>query len=435
MSASTFVHVGDLHLSPGPRQADRLKALDQIIAEGEVIETLAAWLIPGDIFDRKSTIEDRNAFTIRVLRMANKAPVLLAYGNHDAPGDLDIYREMAADYPVYVFDRPQVIRIPLERQSDGYELKHASIFVLPYPTESGLVSAGVSPSEIPQVAREALVDIFRDAAEKLTSAARQLGDLVMMIGHVNVSGAVSSVGQPSVGKEIELDQSLLEMLPDCPKLLSHIHKAQEIGGAWYAGSVCRLNFGETEPKSYLRATFMPLDTDGLGNAIPWVLTRHSIDVPPMYHVEGTLSARGFLDAHATAGPDGPQMFMPQSWKGCDVRVRAKYLQSEGSILEAATKHVKALFAEARTFEFEPVCVPDRALRAPEVTLAKTLAEKVEAWARVAGVELSSLVAEKLDLLERPDSDAVVASVQEQMQRLVKQDSSAASQRAESSLCR
>ena len=46
-----FIHIGDLHLDErSPRNADRLQALDQIVAECLDREALAAWLIPGDLF-------------------------------------------------------------------------------------------------------------------------------------------------------------------------------------------------------------------------------------------------------------------------------------------------------------------------------------------------------------------------------------------------
>jgi hypothetical protein len=41
MATTTFVHIGDFHAGPGPRNADRYRALDQIIREGEAIATSA----------------------------------------------------------------------------------------------------------------------------------------------------------------------------------------------------------------------------------------------------------------------------------------------------------------------------------------------------------------------------------------------------------
>jgi hypothetical protein len=78
--------------------------------------------------------------------------------------------------------------------------------------------------------------------------------LTLMIGHVNVAGAQLSNGQPSIGHEIELNPKHLDRLGDIPKLLNHIHKPQTIAGAHYAGSVCRLDYGEIEEKRYSSCT-------------------------------------------------------------------------------------------------------------------------------------------------------------------------------------
>ena len=87
------------------------------------------------------------------------------------------------------------------------------------------------------------------------------------------------------------------------------------------------------------------------------------------------------------------------------------------MLEAAQAHVRARFAGAERFEFEPVCVPDRALRSEAVSVARTFQEKLEAWATVAGVQLPDGVAEKAGLLEQPDADAVVDKVEARMREL------------------
>jgi predicted MPP superfamily phosphohydrolase len=93
---TSIVHIGDVHAAPGPRSADRWRAVDQIIREGLALEQLGAWLIPGDLFDALSTTEDRNAWDARLQRMADAAPVVIIYGNHDRPGDLDGFANLKA---------------------------------------------------------------------------------------------------------------------------------------------------------------------------------------------------------------------------------------------------------------------------------------------------------------------------------------------------
>ncbi len=247
MQTATFVHIGDCHFGPNARNADRWRALRQIVEENidrVDREDVAAWLLPGDLNHGRMTIEDRNEWAFALRTMADHAPVVICYGNHDLPGDLDVFARLAAQWPIHVVDTPEVLRILIPHEQG--RLQRASIFVLPYPTEAGLVSAGVAPGEMVPTARQALDAIFLSAAAQLDEA-RARGDLVLMIGHVNVAGSITSVGQPNIGQEIELDGALLARLGGCYKGLNHIHKAQEIGGAHYPGSICRLDWGEIEP--------------------------------------------------------------------------------------------------------------------------------------------------------------------------------------------
>jgi hypothetical protein len=411
MREFVFVHIGDTHLFENPRQADRLAALDRIIAENERRPFLAAWLHGGDVFHIRSTIETRNALRSRVRRMADSAPVVVTYGNHDVPGDLDIFGDIGARHPIHVVALPKVLRIALP---SGLEKVHASIFALPYPTATGLVAQGVSQPDVPAAARAALEAVFADAGQRLNEA-RASGDIPIFLGHANLQGAVPSIGQPSIGAEIELDSGLFSHLGDCYKGLNHIHYAQAVYGAVYAGSICRLDWGEIEPKSYALVRYTRVDHRG------WRYDWQPISVPvaPMYHVDGEMTRDGFT-WKVTKGPDGPEMEAPPSWRGCEVRVRMRYRQREGLVLAAVRADVHAAFAEADRFEFEPQCVPDRGLRAPEVAAARTLPDKLAAWAAVAGVTLPAAAAAYTGRLEGTDPELLVREVEAEMAALLEQ---------------
>lgn len=239
------VALGDAHLGPNARQADRLRALDTIIDAGiDLGLSLGCWLWPGDLFHAKSAIADRNELAPRLIRMANAAPVVGCRGNHDAPGDLAIFEALATQWPIAFVERPQVVTVATPT---GHVLH---VFALPWPEEAGLAAAGVAPGAIPAAAREALNMIFIDAGAQLAQA-RADGHLTAFIGHCTVVGAVASNGQPQAGLGIEIDAELLAHLGDCPKICNHIHRPQEVAGAIYVGSICRLDFGEREEKRFL----------------------------------------------------------------------------------------------------------------------------------------------------------------------------------------
>lgn len=402
-----LVHIGDLHLGPGPRNVDRLKALDQIIDENLNDPHLGAWLIPGDLNHGRMTIDDRNALAPRLQTMANHAPVIGVTGNHDLPGDLEVFERLYALYRIRFFSTPQVVNFRLATEVV------ATCFVLPYPTKAGLVAAGVSKSAIPQVAVDPLEAIFRSAAMDLR-AARDRGELTFMIGHVNVGGAIVSTGQPNIGREIELNPALLALLgDDCYKGLNHIHRSQEISGAWYPGSVCRLDFGEMEPKGYLVAEYTQLGAAGGPTAWTYDVVHRPLPVAPMLHIEGELTREGF-DWRIVKG-EGPDdtAWLPMhqlaehDWSGCDVRVRYRFDKHDTSLDRSV---VEAEFKSALRAVYEPVAVADRAARAPEVSAARTLEEKLRAWARHNGIEMAEGVIAKLALLESSDAQELLANL-------------------------
>lgn len=397
-----FIHIGDFHAAPGPRNADRYRALDQIITEGRRLADtwqLGAWLWPGDLFDAISATDDRNALDERLRLMAACAPVVICYGNHDKAHDLDGFANLAAAWPILVIDRPQCVRLQLA----GFgTLDYATIFVLRYPHKGGLVAAGLAPGAIVATATDLLEPIFMAAAAELEEA-RDRGDITLMIGHVNVAGSVASTGQPNIGKEIELNPRHLDRLGPIYKGLNHIHKPQEIAGAYYAGSVARQNYGEVEEKRYLVVQFEPAtpteeqvahDRDA---GWKYVVSSRPIDIAPMFLVEGRLTRQGFTVDSMDESNDAEihRRLDARDWSGCDVRVQYRYCASEAGILDHAG--VAALFPGALRLKVEKFADADRDLRAPEVAAAKTLIDKLAAFSKVDA--LSPSRADKLSLLE------------------------------------
>ncbi len=398
MRTAQFVHIGDVHQkSTSARNAAKLQALDQIVSEGLQLPHLAAWLVPGDLFDTRSTVDDRNAWAARLTAMVAAAPVAICYGNHDAPGDLDIFGKLRGEWGVYVWAGPDVFRLPLATGDI------ASLAVLPYPTKAGLVADGIAKGDVISLAAALLGDLFEMFSRRLSEGVAQ-GDIPVFMSHVNVAGSLTSSGQPQIGMEIEIDKVMLERLPDCYCALNHIHMPQPIGRGVYAGSIAPMSWGEIEAKFYNVVTYT-----NAGAGWTHVYEQRPIPSAPMYHVEGLLSREGFT-WQVTKGPGGAVDVAPASWRGAEVRVRYRFAQSEKSVLSEA--QVLAAFAEAARLEVEPIAVPDRALRSPEVAAARTLAEKLAAYLQMPALPPS--LAEKLAALEHQDTVALLARMQDRL---------------------
>lgn len=409
-----FVHIGDTHVGPGERIADKLAALDQIIVwcQGAAAAgRLAAILWPGDLFHAKSTIEDRNALAPRLQALANRAPVILVYGNHDAPGDLDILGALDAVYPIHVSSRPEVLHVSTATGTV------ARVACLPYPHRAGLVGAGVAHDDLGQTARQLLEPQFALFADELRQADAN-GEIALFIGHVNVGGSLSSTGQPQIGREIELDPGLLGRLDSAVyKGLNHIHKHQVVAGdTVYAGSICRQDFGENEPKGFIAVTIDEDVSDSTATVRrEWAFI--PLDVPAQYLVEGQLTRDGFVltDAPPCQICDGFECVtcaergrFRSDWTGADVKVRYTYKRSERGVLDQA--HILAEFAGCRLLKLDPIAEVEREVRAPEVVEAVTVDAKAEAYCGRKNITWTPAIAAKLTALQQQTPEAILAEV-------------------------
>lgn len=392
MTDHVFVAIGDTHLQhTNPRNPDRLRALDQILNENLTLPNLAAWLWPGDLFHARSSPQDRLEIVSRLARMADRAPVVICRGNHDQPGDLDIFRYVKAAHQVHVITSAQTLRVRLA--TDAW----ASLWVFSYPFLASLVAAGVASPDLFQTARAVLEDMFDFGAAELADA-RARGDLTLLMGHCAIGGARMSNGQPAIGREVEADGALLAKFGAIPKLLNHIHEPQEIHGAHFIGSITAQDFGEITPRRYLRVVM---------RATYWDIDSRPLDTPRLFHVEGRLTREGFEWQVVTT--PGEHIEPPASWGGCDVRVRYRMRASERPALDESL--VVKTFAGARRVQLDPIIESDRQVRAPEVAIAHTLQEKVTVVLESNGLPMIDARRAKLAALEHQPADLIVAGVQ------------------------
>lgn len=405
--AGHFIQIGDAHFTPGPRNADRYRALDQILDEGTRgkqghgdgchVPGLLGWWWPGDLHDGVSCTDDRNGIDARLMRMCEVAPVIVVEGNHDKKGDLRGYGNLKGNFPVFVVEgRPDIVRF-FAPQAQRY----VSVGCFPYPHKGGLVGVHVAHGDIVQTADQLLDPIFISMGAKL-EAARTAGDLAAFLFHANIVGALTSSLQPNVGKEIELTPALLERLGPIYKGGNHIHLPQEIYGAWFAGSTAAKDYGEPERKRYL---VVQLAADS-----SYVVESRPLNGLLMFHVEAQmdLDAVYFADEENDDGnPDVRARLASNDWTGCDVRLRVSFNESQRPALNF--EPLKARFVSAGRFKFETHVIPDRTLRSPAVAAARTLPDKLAAM-RPDGV-LPASVIDKVTALETFDHAQVLAEVQ------------------------
>lgn len=232
----TFVHTGDLHLEEDHYFADTVHCIEWFV-EDSIRQGTGLFVLDGDLTTYKQTIKERKFWVDAVVRMADHAPVLLIAGNHGKELEDDLYplAKVKGKNPVFLSTEPAFINL------DG-----AAIAVFPYPHKTEFVSEASGASE------GSLAEAFARQLQAFNEQfARRPGAYRLFFGHFGVAGARVSSGQPLAGRCAEYPLDPLRNLQAQYVGLSHIHLRQQLlPRVWYAGSLSRCDYSETEEKGY-----------------------------------------------------------------------------------------------------------------------------------------------------------------------------------------
>lgn len=254
-----IAHLADLHCDERADLADWRRVLWVFIEQARAHQ-VDLILIPGDLFERKSSPAERNAMADFLLEAAERvAPIYIVPGNHDAEGDLEIYGRLDADSFVEILERPTVEPGSASRYVIGQTTvatpgERVAVLALPWFTKRHLAAlcpaeAGTAETtEATIQAAQGLLAMIRAEADHC----RQQGMIPLLVAHVQVAGSEVSTGQTLIGQTVELAPGALRDAGCEYVALGHIHKRQ----AWYDGRVAysgsprRCNFGEPEAKGW-----------------------------------------------------------------------------------------------------------------------------------------------------------------------------------------
>lgn len=237
----------DQHFDTSSRWEETLRIArwcEDKIAELEV----DAIALGGDMFERRPNPVEVRAVCEHVQRLANIAPVVAVYGNHDVAESLAPLNLLEAEHPISVVDRPETV------------IAGGILFaLLPWPKRAQLLAAtaGLDREQAGAVGLEALQNVLRGLAQ--ADHDRQLPHC--FVGHVQLSGAKVSTGQPlAPGADFELSLADLALAKADAYLLGHIHLGDNewrVGDepVLYGGSLRRTTYGELEEKYLTVVTF------------------------------------------------------------------------------------------------------------------------------------------------------------------------------------
>jgi len=315
-------------------------------------------IVAGDLFERKSTPEER-MFLVRHLQLlADVSPLVIVRGNHDAHLDLDIFREVRSAHPIRFVDRPDVI-----------EHGGISVACLPWPSRAFLAREKEihSVDDINREGGRAVLELLR------WLAARPVGGIFRVLAaHLNVAGARTSTGQTMVGREIEIGPHDLNELEFDYCALGHIHRHQDFDSpVVYAGSPVPQNFGETDPAGFVIAE---LDEAG----VAWrhidlgASRRHTLEIE--VDIEGNMIGEDLPILNGEfVGRDGSAPIAD----GDFVKLRVTHPAGFKVDHDRFALYLLNINPRVRV-TVEPVARPTSRVRCEEAAAAETLREKVEA---------------------------------------------------------
>jgi len=303
--------------------------------------------------------------------MAEHAPVVILYGNHDDPTDIQVYGRLRAPHPITVVTEPAAVSVA-----------GAFVVCVPFPhRRDWLARAGEGP----------IADQNATAGEALyawiTRALRDLGHRpTVLFGHLNVVGSRVSGDEILADHEVELTREQLDALPVEYVALSHIHLHQQVADrAWYPGSPTAQSFGEREQKGYIIATIRPEHP-----------TTPLVDFRPT-------PARQLVTVDARW--DGVRFEIDDTAIPAGVEVRVRLAVPEEHAGTVPTGELEARFgAEAHRVVVERKLVPLQRVRSAAIQAARTNAERLAAWwetlgAQAPGDETRQRLLGRLALLE------------------------------------
>lgn len=374
-------HFSDLHYGPrNVAEADRCfsGAIDRAIALGA-----EAAVISGDATDHGLDLHAPavGRLAVQLRRLADHCPVLMLQGtfSHEPPGTLSIFRLLGGRHPVHVAER--IEQVALTACSEWLPSNGWCFDVLPpgaravftcLPTvNKAAVAATVGAAEADQAVGEHLALLLRGYAP-IHRVARRLGLPTIGVSHGTVFGSLNEHGVPMAGFDHEFTTGALFGAEAQAFMLGHIHRHQSWefegrGGRQciaYSGSIGRFHYGEEGKKGFL---WWEVDADQARCSLEPTPARRTLDI--VFEGKPDLDAlRGALARQDIAGA-----FLRVRWTVAD--------EDRHKVDRAA---IEQLLTGAAEIKLEGRIVPVVRTRAVGISQLTNLADKVRAWAEVAG---------------------------------------------------
>ncbi len=230
-----FIHIADIHASR-ERLSQTLLILNTLTErckEGDIDCIIFA----GDFWDSTITATKGSGFSaiVSAIRELEKYVyrIFFIYGTptHEPNGSLDAFKS-------------EVVQVANSMQYCGCD--KFGIIAIPEPRRSEYI--GKSVKEINDAINEKIKHFIFNQSDRKQTSHKDIP--LIVVYHGEVKGAMYQNGIPA-SSPTAIPKKLLQSLKADYYALGHIHMPQEIfPNAWYSGSACPKNFGETHIGCY-----------------------------------------------------------------------------------------------------------------------------------------------------------------------------------------
>lgn len=382
MSVVRIAHIADSHYDEHNRLEDNVAIHDAFLRDAEDAG-VSLILHSGDVYERKSTPRERNDALCFFARAAHIAPVVVARGNHDYPGDLDKFHYLER---VRVFEEPGVVDIPSSA---------VRVIALPWFDRARIAAAGSADDtrEMIRLRTIAAAQAMLGGLRARAADARAVGLVPVLVGHVQVAGCETSTGQTLIGQTVELDPGAIAEIGCEYAALGHIHKHQ----SWYGGRVCyagsptRNNYGEPEPKGWVLVTieggqFVSAEFRELPARRIELREIDLAGLPPEAVRQMTESLWSCWNDVAVLG---------ETFDGALVRLRYRCAAEQLPLIDEAAMERQLRDLGAHEVKMEAVVEASTRVRCEDIVTATTLEDKVRAYLHAKQITIDEAQWERL----------------------------------------
>ena len=405
MKTIRVAQMSDLHYCPSKLdEADR--CFTHSVSEAISLNVGCA-VITGDSTDHALDAHSPafEALARQLQRLANHCPVLMLQGtfSHEPQGLLKLLSLIGAKYPIAIADRIASFGLPVGYSgSKGFELietgKSYEFVVNALPTLNKADIAALTSNQVGEAAIKA-GEIVSEVLQAFAPMNRQLraeGVPTMLISHGTVLNCVTEHGVPMAGSDHEFGSGGLFSACADVVALGHIHKhqvwkndangfAQTIA---YAGSIGRFHHGEIDDKVWIEWNMVAGKSSFSAHETP---ARQTIDL--------------FFD-----GP--PDMdAIREAASGCQgAWVRVRYAVNAENAQSIDRDAIKAALSGAAGVQIEGTTLVIERVRAPGISTAHTVEDKLRQWCEVAAIPADSLSDRLLVLQVKTPEEIVTESL-------------------------